>query len=296
VNIWIRKVAHVLSKKFPELYFPPLTFTILPTLDIDNAYAIRHRGFLKNTFSITKSLMTFQFYELNRKISILSGARNDPFDSYDRQIDLHSKYAVQARYFVLLGDQGKYDGNLSHKNSAYRRLIQRLHKKASVGIHPSYESNRDPNKLGEEKLRLEEILNEGVTQSRQHYIKLTFPETYRNLVAIGIKEDFSMGFPAHSGFRAGTCTPLLFFDLEKNQVTDLLLHPFCVMDTTLKKYQQISGKNAVAYVSKFIEEISLVGGEFCFIFHNESLGGSGYWKNWTNVYENILKVAVTKLR
>ncbi len=64
---------------------------------------------------------------------------------------------------------------------------------------------------------------------------LNIPHNYRNLIQSGIRSDYSMGFPTHPGFRAGTSHNFYFFDLEKNKKTDLLVYPLSVMDVSLNK-------------------------------------------------------------
>ena len=66
--------------------------------------------------------------------------------------------------------------------------------------------------------------------SRQHFIRFTLPDTYRQLINAGIKEEFSMGYGSVNGFRASVALPFYWFDLEKNEATSLLVYLFCFMD------------------------------------------------------------------
>ena len=81
-------------------------------------------------------------------------------------------------------------------------------------MHPSYFSLKDAAILKKEKLRLENIINTPVTFSRQHYLRLSIPETYQNLIDLDIEEDYTMGYAKTVGFRASTCTPFYFYDLR----------------------------------------------------------------------------------
>ena len=42
--------------------------------------------------------------------------------------------------------------------------------------------------------RLERIINEEVKLSRQHFLKLDIPKTYRNLIELSIEHDYTMGY------------------------------------------------------------------------------------------------------
>ena len=84
--------------------------------------------------------------------------------------------------------------------------------------------------LREELEWLEVIGDKDIQASRQHYIRLTTPETYRRLIAAGIRKDFSMGYGSINGFRASVSTPFTWYDLEKEETTSLTVYPFCFMD------------------------------------------------------------------
>ena len=83
-------------------------------------------------------------------------------------------------------------------------------------------------KLKKEKLRLEYIINRPVICSRQHYLRLSLPDTYQNLLDIDLKEDYTMGYEKSAGFRASTCTPFYFYDLDFEILTPLKIFPFAL--------------------------------------------------------------------
>lgn len=292
VNIWAATIGEILQKKFNPLLLPEKTFSFLPTIDIDNAYAYKHKGFIKNAGHLVVSFCTFRFSNFFDRLKVLFRIKSDPYDTYEKQFYIQEKYNIKPLYFILLGDYSRYDRNISHKNKALRSLIQTLNKKAEVNLHPSYASEKSVKQIITEKERLEEIVGKKVIKSRQHYIKLTFPSTYRALIEAGIKEDYSMGFPSRTGFRAGTSSPFNFFDLEKNKVTDLKVFPFVAMDTTLKVYQKKRAGEVIEHLRPIVKDIKNYGGSFIFIFHNESLGHQRKWKNWGNMYEKVIKLAL----
>ncbi len=284
-----------LKEKFPNLEFPKQKHSVKTTLDIDNAYAYKHKGFIRSIASLSKKALHLELKEFNKQIAVLGRLKKDPYDSYQKQLLIHKKYNLTPIYFFLMGDYAKHDKNISHKTSGMRKLIKTLRKNNSdIGIHPSYRSYLKPHRIKKEKKRLERIVNEKITHSRQHYLKLKVPDTYNQLEKIGITDDYSMGFASKIGFRAGICTPFPFYDINEEKETSLIIHPFCLMDTTLKQYLKIRSKNVIKYITPMFNNIKAVNGEIHILFHNESIDGDRKWENWHNIYEDVLKLALEK--
>jgi hypothetical protein len=138
--------------------------------------------------------------------------------------------------------------------------------------------------LHQEIERLEEIVTKRIHKSRQHYLKLQFPFSYQTLIDQEITDDYTMGFADIAGFRAGTARAFLWFDLSKNEVTTLRVHPFAYMDGTLNEYLHLSPEDAKNKIKQLHEEVNQYGGDFIFIWHNETLGDKRKWKGWLEVF------------
>jgi hypothetical protein len=194
-------------------------------------------------------------------------------------------------YFFLLGDYAENDKNVSISSRKFQSLIKSISDYCKVGVHPSFESNEKPARLKLEQSRLEKIVKREITDSRQHFLKLVFPETYRRLIEADITDDYTMGFSGEVGFRAGICTSFYFYDLPRETPTRLKIHPFTVMDATLRYYMKVRPAEVMSYVGPLIREVKAVNGTFITIWHNESLSNQKPWEGWKDVYEEILKVA-----
>ncbi|HEX8546932.1 MAG TPA: polysaccharide deacetylase family protein [Cytophagaceae bacterium] len=294
INSWAMQLKEILLKHYPTLHFPFIPFVFKPTINIDNAYSFKYKGAVRIIFSLLGLLITFNFKTFYQRMLIHLGMEKDPFDTYEKQLSINKQYNLKPIYFILLGNNGKFDKNNSFRNKGYINLINKLEKEVEIGFHPSYISCRSEKQLVTEKSRLEKIIGRKVTKSRHHYIKLDLPITYQLLTKAGIEEDYSMGYPTKIGFRASTCTSFNFFDLQKNEETNLKVHPFIIMDSTLKKYLHVRSKDVITYLLPLVESIKKTGGTFMFIFHNESMGGGKVWKNWGEVYERFIKLALAK--
>lgn len=265
--------------------------SFLLTIDIDNAFAFKLKNGWRKWLSVAKDLVYRQHQRIQQRNMVLRGNQKDPYDTYDYMQEL-SERGVELQVFWLLGDYAKFDKNISYKNSAQRRLINRVAEFASVGIHPSYRSNSYEYYLHVEIDRLEQILTREITRSRQHFLKMKLPTTYEHLLNNGIRHDYTMGYAEELGFRAGTARPFPWFDLTKNCTTELIIHPFAYMDGTLNEYLNYEPEVAMGEINKLFLEVEAFGGEFSCIWHNETIGNHGIWNGWKKVLEHTIDLGL----
>lgn len=287
---WSRAIINWLYRE--HVLHTPFTkkpTTINPTFDIDNTYAYKLKDGVRSILSRVKDVSKMDKNRLTERKRVISNEIPDPYDTFDA-IESISQRGFQVNMFWLLGNYSTFDKNISHLNDKHAELIRRMGKSAEIGIHPSYKSNIHFESLSSEIDRLKIILNKPIENSRQHFLKLVFPATYKNLISNKIKHDFTMGYASEVGFRAGTARPYLWFDLEKNYCTDLTIHPFAYMDGTLLEYQNYSISEAKKIITKLYEEVEEFGGSFSFLWHNETIGDYGKWKGWSEVLEFSLRL------
>ncbi len=283
---WINLLKEVLIKNFPAIKFKKHSPKFGLSFDIDVAYQYKNRSIARTGAGFFKKVLTGSFKELKNQLLVLLNKKEDAFDTYSYIFNtLKNKKAV---FFFDMGLYGKFDKNPSFRNKRFRTLIKYISYKAIIGLHPSYASNKNNNLIAIEKNKLEQITNRPISISRQHYLKLKLPYTYNNLLKNNIIEDYTMGYSGDYGFRAGTCHSFLFFDLEKNCVTNLRLYPFAYMDVSLNNYLKLDIDDAKKIVSEVIDVIQKHDGIFIPIWHNSTLCNCNEWKGWREVLEHTI--------
>ncbi len=286
VNIWANMLAELMKKSFPEISFPEPKFEFLSTIDVDNAWAFSYKGLFRSCGAMGKALLRFNSTEVKNRLKVWSKREKDPYDTYAFIDKIFQGNENKALFFFLLGDCGKFDKNIHWKNRNLQKLIAGISSKYAVGVHPSFRSSENGAEevLNKEIRRLEEITGKEIRKSRQHFLRLNFPETYRNLIKAGIREDYSMGYPSQPGFRAGICIPYFFYDLKEEKETLLKIIPFQVMDVGFQTYMKISPDEAWLETKKLMREVRKTGGTFSAIWHNESLNDLGNWEGFRDVF------------
>ncbi len=289
VNIWAKMIGEAFQKKYPDLQFPEKKFKFISTIDIDNAWAIKNKGTWRSTAALIKAALNWRFTEFKQRQAVLSEKEKDPYDTYDYIDSVYKKNTDKVKFFFLLGNYGKYDKNISFRSTHYRELIQKISAKYDIGIHPSFQTGnkKGTKKTAEELKRLQKIAGVQITKSRQHFLRLQFPKTYRQLLNAGILEDYTMGYADKTGFRAGICTPFNFYDLENETTTNLVILPFQVMDVTLRDYMKLSPEEAAREIELLMQEVKQVNGTFMSIWHNETLTDTGAWEGYREVFEKM---------
>ncbi|HIE73286.1 MAG TPA: hypothetical protein EYQ06_03265 [Flavobacteriales bacterium] len=291
INIWAKSLMQKIKQKHPDLEVISPTYNYISTIDIDNAFYYLEKGFVRSLAGFFASLFSFDFNGIQQRFAVLLGKQKDPYDTYDAQLKLQKEYNLKVIYFILLADYGLNDKNISFTKRKFQLLIKRLADYASIGIHPSYGSNTNFAKLPKEIKRLEGITKREVTKSRQHFLKLTLPETYNQLVDCGIRDDYTMGFASAIGFRASICSAYTFYNLDTETILPIKIHPFAVMDATLLYYLKLSPEQSLTQISALIEEVKNVNGTFISLWHNDTFSNYKQWEGWESVYKEMIKVA-----
>jgi peptidoglycan/xylan/chitin deacetylase (PgdA/CDA1 family) len=293
VDIWAYKFLAMLLEKFPDYNCKTRAYTFISTVDIDNAFAYKHKNLVRTIGGFFNDLLKFKLVEIWNRFTVIWNLKRDPFDTFESILRLKNEYDVKTIFFFLIGDYSTFDTNVSASKTKYKLLIKEMVDYARVGLHPSYFTMQDAALLKKEKERLENITNTPVTRSRQHYLRFSLPETYQNLIDLEVEEDYSMGYASTVGFRASTCTPFYFYDLDFEIQTPLKIFPFALMDTTLNDYMKLTSKQSLGRIRDLKNEVKAVNGTFITLFHNESLSNYLRWRGWKRLYESMLKIATS---
>lgn len=293
VEQWAMMLREKLAARYPDLALPDLSYRFVQTVDIDAAWSYLHKGFFRSTLGLFRDLLGRRdIVEVRRRIRVLLHREEDPFDTFDYIISSWQRVPdAYLLFFTLLADYDQYDKPVGHSNPYMRQLVQHLGDYAKMGIHPGYYSMENPKNVDIEEKRLEEILHRAIVRSRYHFLRLQLPLSYRILLHSGIRHDYTMGFADAPGFRAGISTEFPFYDLERDLETELMIHPFCVMDTTLQKYLRLTPGEALARYRTLIDSVRKVNGTFSCIVHNQNLCELYGWEGWRHTYEGMLAYA-----
>jgi hypothetical protein len=288
VDEWLtvfRKVVQAAS----GIQIEQTPFLFQPTYDIDMAYSHLHKGVGRIVGAYLRALITVDLKQINERTQVLKKKQKDPYDSFRWLRQMHKEYDLKPLYFVLSSlKTTAFDKNIHPQHPAMVRVIKNLAKESAVGIHPSYFSERH-DALNKEKKTLEQVSGKDIHISRQHYIRMKMPRTYRVLLEHGITEDYSMGYGSHLGFRAGTGNSFAWYDLEKETITPLRVFPFCFMDTTAHYEAKMTVNEAFEQLHVMRRKLHQTGSTMITVFHNFSLGTSSEWKGWKAAYEQFMQ-------
>lgn len=294
VDQWLMFINDQLIDRFQIVQLKSQNYTFIPTIDVDFAWAYRYKNLWRTLGGGLKDLLKGRFGDLSTRLAVLIKNQPDPYFKFDFLNRLHQANNCQAIYFLLFGAHGPFDKNTAPTHPAMHQLVKGITEASRIGIHPSYASNTAIHQLEKEINDLATVSEQTINKSRQHFLKLSFPETYQRLLSLGIREDYTMGYAEALGFRASTCYPFSWYDLENEVETKLMVFPFQIMDVTLKNYLSLTSEEAVKSCLQIIKEVRTVNGTLISIWHNSSFSSLMGWEGWQTVYESFLISASEK--
>ncbi|MFV0540500.1 MAG: polysaccharide deacetylase family protein, partial [Aestuariibaculum sp.] len=286
VDIWAYKFKAALQEHFPEFEFPCKSYRIKPLIDVPTAYLYQSKGLLRSVIGAFKDLFQFKFKSLYVRFAVNLHLEHDPYDIYKYILNKQKQYNFKFLFFFLVGDISTYDRGISPNNKSYVSLIKHVSDYCDVGLKVSFFAIENKTILKEEKRKIEDILNISLQASRQSFSKVNLPESYRNLVELEVHNDYTMGYINHMGFRAGTCTPFFFYDLDYETQTPLKIHTYHTMDYALLKQRSLLDKKKM--LNGIMDQIKAVNGEFVPVFHNYTFSDVPRWNGFKELFNMIL--------
>jgi hypothetical protein len=290
VDEWMMAFREKLREVFPSLVFAERNPRFLPTYDIDIAWSFKNKGIVRNMAGFIRDAATGNTQNIKERIDVLSGKKPDPFDVFEELDQLHGQNRLKPIYFMLLAHQpAGYDKNILPSNKQNRVLLRRLAAKYRTGIHLSWKASSSIKVMEQEAGVFKDITGEKPSANRMHYINFHLPGTYEQLISIGIKEDYSMGYGSINGFRAGTCTPFSWYNLASETSTSLTIFPFCYMEANSIFEQKDDPATGLAEMEHFHRAVKKHGGVLISIFHNHLVGLSKTGRAWMRIYRCFLE-------
>lgn len=287
VDIWAYKLKDVLVKRFPDYKFPVRSYNVQPVIDVPMAYYFKHKGLLRTIGGTLNDLRRFKLKQLYFRYLVLFGFKRDPYDTFRWIIRKQNNCNFKFMVLFLIGDYSTYDKNINTNKKEFVSLIKSVADYCDVGIKASYLALDDVSILKKEKLKMEAITHTHLKAVRHSFSKLNLPISYRNLVELEINQDYSMGYIDTLGFRAGTCTPFQFYDLDYEVQTPLQINPYQCLDYALLKYN--SELDKTEHLQKIIREVKAVNGTFIPVFHNYAFSDLDRWKGFRSLFNLILE-------
>lgn len=206
---------------------------------------------------------------------------NDPAFTFPWLVEQDKRLPQAESIFFVKHSFGKgYDyPQYNHHSPDARRLRKFLEwNRVTIGWHSSY--------YGVGSIEQRSKRRDELSIHRSHYLNCSI-ENMRKLVALGITDDFTMGFPDRAGFRLQTTRAVLWIDPIKMQLTELVLHPLIVMDCTLSNpnYMNLDREEASYLCQQLIDKVRMHNGDLCLLWHNSNLGTDSYHRE---LYQQLI--------
>ncbi len=286
VNYWIEELKQNLQKHQPQLQFPKKDFVFVSTIDVDNLYAYKNKNAVRAIGASINDLFKLNFNTIKRRISVLMGKQQDPFDVYEKVNSFCKNNHTPLIYFFLQRSHTKFDRTINPSSNAFKNLFNTLIKQNILfGLHPSYYSYNNAALMKKEVDLINANANSSIKISRQHYLRFDFKTTPVLLMKNGIIADFSIGFASGSGYRAGTFTPFNYYNFNTEAENELLLVPFATMDGVYFNYSKTKPTEAENQIVAIAKEAQKLNGLFISVFHERTFDNELY-TGFNEVYWN----------
>jgi len=274
IDEWALLLKNMIKKKHPSFKFNGKNFYHQPTINFTLRPDVPS-GFFPKTKFIFSSVFNKQQKFLSSVFDDFTGLGINPEQTINA-LNLKS----QPIYFINFPKDDK--GRLSFENSAI------FLKEKQVGLlRPCTSDKEKSNTLKTDLSKLGSI-HSSINFKSQQLELLKLPTCYLHLLSAGVTSDYSMGYPDKAGFRAGTCTPFKWYDLQLEKVTPINVKSYSVSDTAI---HYLNTADATQTVKEFIDAVKLVDGHFYSSWQLKNLSENVKFKKWKAVFNEMIKYA-----
>ncbi|MDN3587317.1 hypothetical protein QWY86_11600 [Pedobacter aquatilis] len=278
IDEWALMIKNLVRKKYPSIKFLEKKFTHQPTINFTLKSDVPE-GFIPKTKFIFSSVFNKEQKYLSSVFDDITGLNVNPDITIESltSINLNQK----PIYFVNFPADSK-------NRLKFEKSSSFLRDKATGLFRPCTSDKEKSASLKIDLLKLSKIQNSTINLLSQQTEDLRLPSCYLNLLSAGISSDFSMGYEDTPGFRAGTCTPFNWYDLQLEKVTPIIVNSYSLCDSAI---QYLNLNDAIKIVHTFIDVVKVVNGQFYSSWKLKNLSENVKFKKYRTVYIEMIKYA-----
>ena len=304
VDEWLFILEQVIRNLWPSLEIKKTTFEIDISHDVDFPSLFAFKSWPKIAKAFAKGLKqpfnnkAYLLAPLCKAHSKRSISKLDPFNTFDWLLDTVERYGTTSTFFFMSGQTNKaFDGDYSISDGRILRLMQKLDQRGHhIGLHPSFETFRDKDRLRSETESLRSAFSKASIKSplagaRMHYLRWSHPATLEALEYAGLSVDHTLGFADVAGFRCGTSHEFQAFDPVKNKILEIRLRPLVAMECSVIDQEYMGLGNSDRALKEFLNLKRMcfkAKGRFSLLWHNSSLLN----KRDFELFEDILSKSI----
>ncbi len=252
----------------------PFAVTISHDIDMTRKYGIR---------SLFKDIGTAKFGDFadHYKQSVY---HNNIYWNFDELLDFYKDRMVRSSFFFIAKSWENLNYRYRIGSSKFHNLFERLQQNQhEIGLHSSRYAFDHPMRIRKEKEKLQKISNAQLKGIRQHYLRLTFPQGWRDFQTQGFEYDSSGGYNESMGYRAGTSLPFRTYDIQKGKILKIYEIPFNVMDYPWAEMISKSSENSDLF-HDFANQIESTNGLLHILWHPHNLVEPEFKPLWKEIF------------
>ena len=278
IDIWAYRFKTILLEHFPEMEFPKREFQLHHMVEAVQPFAYAQRGFLRNFTGFLRDFGRFRIKDVFNRCRVLLKLRKDPFNTFTWMMNAGRKGNSKLSVFFLLGEGFSFKEDINSKRKRYKGLVKHVGDYTEVGLIFSYHSLGDEERLKQEKRQMEELTHRPLKSSMNDKLLVNLPHNYRNLLELEVAKDMTMVYENELGFRAGTCTPFLFYDLDYEIKTPLIIYPLAGKTSA---FTSETDGEIESQLYKIRDAVKEVNGTLSLLFTNcDFKADQAFWKRF----------------
>lgn len=265
VDLWAYRFKDALENHFTELVVPGRKFGVKNVLSVAELYKYNKKGLMRNIGGGLRDFFQLRFKEVFERVRTQIFWAKDPYDVYDDLLKISKQHKIKWNFLFQLSDYSMYNKNIGYNRKVYHAMIKSMGDYGKIGLLVGYEAVHDLKTLRKEKRRWENIANQELEMAMTNDHGVNLPDLYNNYDSIEIGNDFSMGFPEKIGFRAGTCTPYLYYELNLERISPLIIQPTVFNSEAFLPKSFFEVKTVLDRIKAEVEHVE---GQFIMVFKN----------------------------
>jgi peptidoglycan/xylan/chitin deacetylase (PgdA/CDA1 family) len=211
---------------------------------------------------------------------------------FERVLEIEAAFGWRSTFFVLEGYRW------SRYGSRYRLEDRRIQSLAAmliaggseIGVHGAYHDFNSAVGYRRSADRIEAAFGVRPVGIRNHFLRFSFPQTWKAQADAGFLYDATFGWNDRIGPQDDRWWPFEAHDPDSGEAIGLTVLPLTIMDTTLFRQLKLDKAGALACLDETFARAAATGGLVTLLWHNNYFDEPEY-ADWEEVYTEGLRRA-----